>query len=98
MSRSPWSDQAADRLAALLAQAASAPTVLVQLVDGTGLRLAGGVGLPSAWDVMPDVPLESTLAGLVLLDGFPVVVADVHHDTRVPREAPLRSEIGRAHV
>src|SRR2546423_15536386 len=98
MGRSQVSDRAADRLAALAAQAASAPTVLVQLVDGTGLRLAGGVGLPSAWEVMPDVPLESTLAGLVLLDGFPVVVADVHHDTRVPRDAPLRSVGGRAYL
>src|SRR5437868_5201671 len=52
MGRSPLSDRAADRLAALAAQAATAPTVLVQLIDGTGLRLAGGVGLPSAWQEM----------------------------------------------
>src|SRR5947208_1621350 len=98
MGRSPLSDRAADRLAALAAQAATAPTVLVQLIDGTGLRLAGGVGLPSAWQVMPDVPLTSTLAGLVLSSGFPVVVADVQRDARVPLDAPLRAVGGRAYL
>src|SRR5256886_15338918 len=96
MGRSPLSDRAADRLAALAAQAATAPTVLVQLIDGTGLRLAGGGGLPSAWQGMPDVPLTSTLARLVLSSGFPVVVAGVPPDAPAPPAAPLRAVGGRA--
>src|SRR2546423_15324930 len=96
MGRSQVSDRAADRIAALAAQAATVPTVLVQLIDGTGLRLAGGVGLPSAWQGMPDVPLTSTLAGLVLSSGFPVVVADGQPHARVPLDGPVRAVGGRA--
>lgn len=98
MTRSPLSDTAADHLAALLAQAAEVPTVLVQLVDGTGLRVAGGVGIPPVWARASQVPLDETLAGLVLADGFPVVVSDIHHDARVPQDAPLRVVGGRAYV
>jgi signal transduction histidine kinase/PAS domain-containing protein len=98
MNRSPLSDTAADHLAALLAQAAEVPTVLVQLTDGTGLRVAGGVGIPSAWGRTSDVPLDATLGGLVLSGDFPIVVSDLHHDPRVPPDAPLRTAGGRAYL
>ncbi|OLB64874.1 MAG: hypothetical protein AUI10_09245 [Actinobacteria bacterium 13_2_20CM_2_72_6] len=98
LGRSALSERAADRLAALTAQAAAVPAVLIQLVDGDRLRLIGGVGLPSGWGTLPDVPLQSTLAGLVLSTGLPVVIDDVQHDARVPEEAPLRVFGGRAYL
>jgi signal transduction histidine kinase/PAS domain-containing protein len=96
LGRSPLSERAADRLAALTAQAAAVPTALVQLVRGDRLRLTGGVGLPSGWETLPDVPLASTLAGVVLSTGLPVVVDDVLRDPRVPEDAPVRRFGGRA--
>jgi signal transduction histidine kinase/PAS domain-containing protein len=98
MGRSPLSDTAADHLAALLAQAAEVPTVLVQLTDGTGLRVAGGVGIPPVWGRTSDVPFDATLGALVLSGDFPIVVSDIHHDARVPRDAPLRTAGGRAYL
>jgi hypothetical protein len=46
------SEQAADRLAVLLAQAADVPTVLIQLIDGTGLELR--VDVPAELSVLGD--------------------------------------------
>ena len=96
MSRTMLSERAADRLAALVAQAAEVSTVLVMVLQGGRLWMVGGVGLPSAWNTLPDAPLDSTLAGLVLSSGFPVVVEDVQRDLRVPADAPLRAVGGRA--
>ena len=56
------SERAADRLAALTAQAASVPTVLVQLLDGDKLGVIGGFGVPTPWRALTDVPLSATLA------------------------------------
>jgi signal transduction histidine kinase/PAS domain-containing protein len=90
LGRSALSERAADRLAALTAQAAAVPAVVIQLVHGDRLRLIGGVGLPSGWGTLPEIPLDTTVAGQVLATGLPVVVDDVAHDRRVPEDAPLR--------
>jgi len=92
------SERAADRLAALTAQAASVPTVLVQLLDGDKLGVIGGFGVPTPWRALTDVPLSATLAGTVLSSGFPLVVEDVAHDARVGDDALVRTVGGRAYL
>jgi signal transduction histidine kinase/PAS domain-containing protein len=81
---------AANRLAALTARAASAATAMIHLAEGRKLRLIGGVGLPEGWRQMESVPTSSTLAGLVIHYGFAVVIRDVQDDPRVAPDAPLR--------
>jgi signal transduction histidine kinase/PAS domain-containing protein len=81
----------ADRLAALTARAADAPTAMLHLAEGRNMRLVGGCALPEGFIRMEPVPASSTLAGLVVQHGFPVVVEDANGDTRVPVDAPLRA-------
>src|SRR5690242_6928424 len=57
---------AADRLAALLARATRAGTVMIHLVEGRNMRLIGGYALPAGFTRMESVPAASTLAGLVI--------------------------------
>jgi GAF domain len=92
-----FSQEAADRLAALTAQAARVPTVLIQLADGPQLRMTGGYGVPPEWERITSVSLTSTLAGMVFNTGFPLVIEDVETDRRVPLDAPIRG-VGRAYV
>ncbi|HEX8632375.1 MAG TPA: histidine kinase, partial [Catenuloplanes sp.] len=52
---------AADQLAALAAQAAGAPTGMVQLIEGDHVLLYGGYGLSERWAQLPLAPLSATL-------------------------------------
>jgi PAS domain S-box-containing protein len=84
---------AADALAALTARAAGVPTVMIHMVDGGLMRLAGGVRLPPGWDLSRRVPVSSTLAGAIVADQLPLIIEDVTSDARVPEKAPVR-EVG----
>ncbi|HWH01436.1 MAG TPA: ATP-binding protein [Pilimelia sp.] len=90
--------EAADALAAVTARAARAPTAMVHLIDSDGMRLVGGVGLPEGWHARRRVPLSSTLAGVVVREGCPLIVEDVATDDRVPADAPLRAVGARAYA
>ncbi|BEL01849.1 hypothetical protein Q0Z83_000400 [Actinoplanes sichuanensis] len=79
---------AGDHLMTLMAQAAQAPAAMVHLLDGRQLRLVGGYGLPSQWASTPPASVSSTLSGLVIARGSPVVISDVIADAQVPAEAP----------
>jgi PAS domain S-box-containing protein len=74
---------AADQLAALVARAAHAPVGLIHFVQGGRLRLYGGWGLAGSWDEVADVPVEDSLAELVLRTDAPVLVPDLSADDRV---------------
>jgi PAS domain S-box-containing protein len=82
---------AADQLAALVARAASAPTGLIQFVEGGRVRLYGGWGLQIPWTAVDDPRLEDTLAGIVVRSGRPMVIEDVVSDPRVPERSPIRT-------
>jgi two-component system phosphate regulon sensor histidine kinase PhoR len=82
---------AADRMAAVTARAAQAGTAMIHITDGLHLRLIGGHALPPGFEAKKPAPVSSTLAGLVLHSGFPVVIGDTHTDIRVPLDAPVRS-------
>jgi PAS domain S-box-containing protein len=75
---------AADQLAALVARAADAPAGLIHFVQGTRLRLYGGWGLSIPWDTVADIPIDDTLAGIVLRTEEPLVIHDIAADPRVP--------------
>jgi signal transduction histidine kinase/PAS domain-containing protein len=92
------SQAAADHLVTLMAQAAQAPTAMVHLLEGEQLRLVGAHGLPSQWVAAPSVPVSSTLSGLVIAQGLPVVISDVTADARVPADSPGRAVGERAYV
>src|SRR4051794_24260984 len=91
MSPGGMSQTAADRLAALTARASSATCAMIHVTDGRHMRLIGGHALPPGFSRMQQVPISSTLAGLVLASGFPVVITDLETDYRVPADAPVRS-------
>jgi two-component system phosphate regulon sensor histidine kinase PhoR len=91
MSPGGMSQTAADRLAALTARASSATCAMIHVTDGRHMRLIGGHALPPGFSRMQQVPISSTLAGLVLASGFPVVITDLETDSRVPADAPVRS-------
>ncbi|MEU8241101.1 ATP-binding protein [Actinoplanes missouriensis] len=78
----------ADHLMTLMAQATQAPAVMVHLLDGEQLRLVGGYGLPSQWANKPPASVSSTLSGLVIARGSPVVISDVTADAQISAEAP----------
>ena len=88
----------ADHLVALVAQAAQAPTAMVHLLQDELLRLLGAVGLPEWWAAAPSIPVSTTLGGLVIAQGMPVVISDVAVDTRVPPEAPEAASGARAYA
>jgi signal transduction histidine kinase/PAS domain-containing protein len=92
------SQAAADHLVRLMAQAAQAPAAMVHLLEAEQLRLVGAYGLPPQWASAPSVPVSSTLGGLVIAQGLPVVIGDVTADARVPAEAPARAVGQRAYV
>ena len=75
---------AADQLAALVARAAHAPFGLIHFVQGGRLRLYGGWGLAGSWDEVADVPVEESLAAIVLRTDAPVLLSDLSADDRVP--------------
>src|SRR5690348_4459407 len=75
---------AADQLAALVARAAHAPVGLIHFVQGGRMRLYGGWGLAGSWDEVADVPVEESLAALVMRTEAPVLVADLSADERIP--------------
>lgn len=89
---------AAGHLAVLTAQAAQAPTAMIHLVDGEQLLLVGSSGLPAQWACAPSVPVSSTLGGLVIAEGLPVVITDMATDARVPQDAPGHAVGERAYV
>src|SRR3954451_16644416 len=68
---------AADQLAALVARAAHAPAGLIHFAQGGRMRLYGGWGLAGSWDEVADVPVEESLAALVMRMEAPVLVADL---------------------
>jgi two-component system, OmpR family, phosphate regulon sensor histidine kinase PhoR len=88
--RGGMTQTAADRMAALTARAAQAGCAMIHIADGQDLRLIGGHGLPPGFGREP-APVSSTLAGLVLHGGFPLVISDTSTDIRVPIDAPVRS-------
>ncbi|GAA2483981.1 hypothetical protein Ahu01nite_010600 [Winogradskya humida] len=90
------SQAAAGHLSALTAQAAHAPAAMVHLLDGEQLRLVGAYGLPSQWAHAPSVLVTSTLAGLVIAQGTPLVISDVTAETTDPVGVP--ADGGRAYV
>nr|WP_296073444.1 ATP-binding protein [uncultured Actinoplanes sp.] len=83
---------AADQLAALVARAANAPVGLIHFVQGERLRLYGGWGLTIAWDAVADIPIEHSLAGIVVDTQAPLVIDDIATDDRVPAESPIRRD------
>jgi signal transduction histidine kinase/PAS domain-containing protein len=89
MSPSGVLDRGVSRFAAVLARAAAAPTALILLTDdGGGLTLAGASGMPPGWPRPGNTPFRSTLAGLVLATGEPLIITDIRDDPRVPDAAP----------
>ncbi|HYN96865.1 MAG TPA: PAS domain-containing sensor histidine kinase [Pilimelia sp.] len=98
LSSGALSQVAAGHLAALTAQAAQAPTAMIHLLEGEQLRLVGSSGLPAEWASAAAVPVSSTLGGLVLAEGLPVVITEVASDARVPASAPGRAVGERAYV
>ena len=81
---------AADQLAALVARAARAPSGLIHFVEGDRLRLYGGWGLTVRWEDVADMPLEDSLAGLVVANRQPLLIEDLSTDPRVPERSPAR--------
>src|SRR3954447_22699411 len=75
---------AADQLAALVARAAHAPVGLIHFAQGGRMRLYGGGGLARSWGEAADVPVEESLAALVMRMEAPVLVADLSADERIP--------------
>src|SRR6266496_1157952 len=75
---------AADQLAALVARAAHAPVGLIHFLQAGRRRLYGGWGLAGSWDEFADVPVEDSLAALVMRTEAPVLVADLSADERIP--------------
>jgi signal transduction histidine kinase/PAS domain-containing protein len=71
---------------------------MIHLLDGDQLRLIGSSGLPGPWESAPAVPVSSTLGGLVIAEGLPVVIADCDADARVPVDAPGRAVGERAYA
>ncbi|WP_305790010.1 ATP-binding protein [Symbioplanes lichenis] len=80
---------AADRLAALTARATGARCAMIHLAEGRHTRLIGGHNMPPGFDRMSQVPRSTTLAGIVLRTGYPIVVSDTLTDERVPEDAPV---------
>jgi PAS domain S-box-containing protein len=80
----------ADRLAALVARAACAPDGLIYFVEGERLRLCGAWGLPVDYADVVDIPLENSLAGVVVVGDAPLVIGDLGADPRVPAGTPGR--------
>ncbi|GAB1690171.1 ATP-binding protein [Krasilnikovia sp. M28-CT-15] len=80
----------ANRLAALTARAASAPSAMIHVADGGWIRLMGGRAVPRGYPRSEPIPASHTLFGLVIHYGFPLVIEDVRNDARVPAEAPAR--------
>ncbi|MFI5908150.1 ATP-binding protein [Dactylosporangium sp. NPDC051541] len=95
---SALSRSAADKLAAVTARAANAPTGMIHLAHAGRLWIAGGSSLPGGWDGRHPVPARSTLAGWVIEQGVPMIVNDVRSDQRVPGDAPVRAAGIRAYV
>ncbi|SNY49651.1 two-component system, OmpR family, phosphate regulon sensor histidine kinase PhoR [Paractinoplanes atraurantiacus] len=89
---------AADRLAALTQVGARAACAMIHLVEGHHLRLIGGHDLPPGFEPLQQVPVSSTLAGVVLRAGRPLVIGDVEGDERVPAAAPVRAVGIRAYA
>ncbi|GAA4607928.1 two-component system phosphate regulon sensor histidine kinase PhoR [Actinoplanes octamycinicus] len=89
---------AADRLAALTEGGARAAGAMIHLAEGRNMRLIGGHNLPPGFEPMQRVPMTSTLAGLLLRTGFPLVISDVEADDRVPADAPARAVGIRAYA
>ncbi|RZU52707.1 PAS domain S-box-containing protein [Krasilnikovia cinnamomea] len=81
----------ANRLAALVARAAAAPTAMIHVAEGRSIRLMGGWGVPPGYPRTAAIPASHTLFGLVIQYGFPLVIEDVRLDARVPAEAPVRA-------
>jgi PAS domain S-box-containing protein len=74
----------ADQLAALIARAVHARIGMVHTIQGDRLHLYGSHGLTVASDDVCDVPLEHSLAGIIVaLDG-PLTVEDVTAEPRIP--------------
>jgi signal transduction histidine kinase/PAS domain-containing protein len=92
------SQAAAGHLAALTARGAHAPTAMIHLLQGEQLRLVGSSGLPAQWTSAPAVPLSSTLSGLVIAEGLPVVITDLTSDVRTPVADPGRAVGERAYA
>ncbi|GIM90694.1 sensor histidine kinase [Paractinoplanes toevensis] len=91
-------DRIASNFAVVIAQAAGAPTALIQLIDGEQLRLVGVAGLPAEWAQVGRTPTTSTLAGLVIAHEHPIIIEDAREDPRVPRYAPARALGVRGYV
>ncbi|GAA3298997.1 GAF domain-containing protein [Dactylosporangium vinaceum] len=89
---------AANKLAAVTARAANAPTGLIHLAHAGRLWIAGGSGLPGGWEAMGPASARSTLAGWVIEQGVPMIVTDVLTDRRVPADAPMRGAGFRAYA
>ncbi|GIF15754.1 ATP-binding protein [Actinoplanes teichomyceticus] len=89
---------AADRMAALTARATRAACAMINIRDGRRLRLIGGYDVPALFRRGEPVPMFSTLAGIVISGGFPLVITDVDADDRVPVDAPARSAGLRAYA
>jgi two-component system phosphate regulon sensor histidine kinase PhoR len=79
---------AATKFAAVVARVVRAPTALILLADGDQLKMAGSSGLPGEWSQVGTTPAKQTLAGLVVSDDRPVVIADIADDPRVPPDTP----------
>ncbi|BFU46304.1 ATP-binding protein [Krasilnikovia sp. MM14-A1004] len=81
----------ANRLAALVARAATAPTAMIHVAEGRSIRLIGGWEVPAGYPRKEPIPAAHTLFGLVIQYGFPLVIEDVRTDARVPAEAPVHA-------
>ncbi|MCU7724690.1 ATP-binding protein [Actinoplanes sp. KI2] len=84
---------AADQLAALVARAAHAPVGLIHFLRDGRVRRHGGWGLTGSWGETADVPVEESLAPLVLRTNAPVLVADLAADKRIP-DGPAGAFLG----
>ncbi|WP_084556255.1 sensor histidine kinase [Couchioplanes caeruleus] len=81
---------AADQVATLVARAVHARCGVVYFVDGDRLVLYGGYGLPLPRADYADIPIENTLAGIVVRTGADLVIDDLTTDERVPAGSPIR--------
>ncbi|HEU4349312.1 MAG TPA: ATP-binding protein [Actinoplanes sp.] len=97
MHRGVLNSGTADQLAALVARAARAPTGLIHFAEGGLLVRYGAYGLPVGFAEDGEIPVEASIAGRVMADRAPVIIADIGTDPRVPAGFPLPGGSGLGH-
>jgi signal transduction histidine kinase len=77
-----------DRLTAMAAQLADAPTSALSLIDTDRQLVLSGFGVPEGWAAGEEVPLSSSLCEIVVRDAAPLIVRNTRVDPALCR-SPL---------